>query len=76
MQLGAIQRNAAGKALVADVKAKNLDASSVDLLRIVKVRRLSPMHPLPVLECPSVPRSAPHVGVLEYPGNTHAAEYG
>ena len=38
MQLAAIQRNAAGKALVADVKAKNLEASPVDLLRIVKAR--------------------------------------
>ncbi len=38
MQLATIQRNAAGKALVADVKAKNLDASPVELLRIVKVR--------------------------------------
>ncbi len=33
-----IERDAAGKALVADVKAKNLDASSIDLLRIVKAR--------------------------------------
>jgi hypothetical protein len=39
VQLTTIQRNVAGKALVADVKAKNLGASSVDLLRIVKVRR-------------------------------------
>ena len=38
MQLAAIERNAVGKALVADVKAKNLDASPVDLLRIVKAR--------------------------------------
>jgi hypothetical protein len=39
VQLATIQRNAAGKALVADVKAKNLDASTVDLLRIVKARK-------------------------------------
>jgi hypothetical protein len=38
VQLATTQRNAAGKALVADAKAKNLDASPVDLLRIVKVR--------------------------------------
>ena len=36
VQLATIQRSAAGAALVADVKAKNLDASSVDLLRLVK----------------------------------------
>ncbi len=38
VQLAAIELDAAGAALVAGVKAKNLDASSVDLLRIVKVR--------------------------------------
>jgi hypothetical protein len=38
VQLTTIQRNAAWKALVADVKAENLDASPVDLLRIVKAR--------------------------------------
>ena len=66
MQLATIQRNAAGKALVADVKAKNLDASSVDLLRIVKVRCRRCALSF-VLECPSVPRSTPYAGVLEYP---------
>ncbi len=66
VQLATIQRNAAGAVLVADVKAKHLDASPVDLLRLVKVpcRRCAPMS---VLGCPSVPRSAPHVGVLVYP---------
>ncbi len=66
MQLAAIERNAAGAALVADVKAQHLDASSVDLLRIVKVR-CRRRAPLPVLECSSLPRSAPYAGVLEYP---------
>jgi hypothetical protein len=56
VQLTTIQRNAAWKALVADVKAENLDASSVDLLRIVKVR-CRWCAPLSVLECPSIPRS-------------------
>jgi hypothetical protein len=65
MQLSAIQHNAAGKALVADAKAKNLDASSVDLLRIVRVR-CRRCAPLSVRECPSVPWSAPYAGVLEY----------
>jgi hypothetical protein len=66
LQLATIQRNAAGKALVADIKVKHLDASSVDLLRIVKVRcrRCAPSS---VLGCPSVARSAPHAGVLVYP---------
>jgi hypothetical protein len=36
-ELAAIECNAALRALVADVKAKNLAASSVDLLRIVRV---------------------------------------
>ena len=38
LQLATIQRNPAGKALVANVKAKNLEASTVDLLRLVKAR--------------------------------------
>ncbi len=63
VQLTTIQRNAAGKALVADVKAKNLGASSVDLLRIVKVRRRR-CAPSSVLGCRSIPRSAPYAGVL------------
>ena len=37
-QLVSVQRNPTGAALLADAKAKNLDASAVDLLRIVKVR--------------------------------------
>ena len=75
MQLAAIQRNAPLKALVADVKAKNPDASSVDLLRIVKVR-CRRCAPLSVLECFSLTRSALYAGVLEYPRSTHAAGYG
>ena len=55
VQLATIQRDAAGKALVADAKTKELGASPVDLLRIVKVR----CRCLFVLECPSVRRSAP-----------------
>ncbi len=74
MQLAAIERNAVGKALVADVKAKNLDASPVDLLRIVKAR-CRRCAPLSVRGCPIGPRSAPHAGVLDRPW-THAAEYG
>ncbi len=72
VQLAKIQHDAAGKALLllADVKAKNLDASSVDLLRIVKVR-CGRCAPWSVPECSSVPRSAPYVGVLQYPWSTH-----
>ncbi len=51
VQLAAIERaDAVGKALVADVKAKHLDASPVDLLRIVKVR-CRRRAPLSVREC-------------------------
>ncbi len=50
VQLAAIQCNAAGKALVADVTAKNVDASAVDLLRLVKARCRRGA-PLAVLEC-------------------------
>jgi hypothetical protein len=74
-QLKAIKRNAAAAALVADVTAKNLDASPVDLLQIVKVRCCR-CAPLSVLGCRSIPRSAMLAGVLEYPWSTmstHAA---
>ena len=67
MQLEAIERaDAAGAALVADVKAKILDASPVDHLWIVKARS-SRRAPLAVRGCPSVSLSAPHAGVLAYP---------
>ncbi len=49
-QLAAIKRDAAGAALVVDVTAKNLDASPVDLLRLVKVR-CRRRAPLSVLGC-------------------------
>jgi hypothetical protein len=51
LQLATIQRNPAGKALVANVKAKNLEASTVDLLRIVKARCCR-CAPLAVRGCP------------------------
>jgi hypothetical protein len=66
VQLATIERNAAGAALLADAKAKKLDASSVDLLRLVKVRCRC-CAPSSVLGCPSVPESARCAGVLEYP---------
>ena len=56
VQLAAIERDGAGKALVADVKAKNLDVSAVDLLLIVKVRGRRCV-PLSVLGCRSIPQS-------------------
>ncbi len=71
VQLAAIQRSAAGKALVVGVQAKKLD-----LLRVVKARCRRGA-PLSVL---GVPHRSP--GVLrtrEYsstPRSTHAAEYG
>jgi hypothetical protein len=65
-QLAAIKRDAASAALVADVTAKNLDASTVDLLQFVKVR-CRRCAPLSVLVCRSIPRSATLAGVLEYP---------
>jgi hypothetical protein len=84
-ELAAIARNAAGAALLAGAKAKKLDASAVDLLRLVKVRcrRCAPSS---VRGCPSAPESSahgstrvpwstPHAGVLDYPWSTHAAEY-
>jgi hypothetical protein len=74
-QLAAIKRDAASAALVADVTAKNLDASTVDLLLCVKVR-CRRCAPLSVLGCRSTPRSAALAGVLEYPWSpmsTHAA---
>ena len=58
-----------------DVTAKNLDASTVDLLLIVKVR-CRRCTPLSVLGRRSIPRSATLAGVLEYPWSpmsTHAA---
>jgi hypothetical protein len=67
VQLATIQRNAAGAVLVADAKARHLDASPVDLLRIVKAR-CRRRAPLAVRGCPI---GAPHVGVLEY----HRAPY-
>ncbi len=67
VQLATVQRDAAGKALVADGKAKILDASPVDLLLIVKARSRRPMS---VLGCDSVARIAPYSGVLEYPWST------
>ncbi len=52
MQLEAIERaDAAGKALVADVKAKILDAAPVDHLGIVKARSRR-RAPLAVRGCP------------------------
>jgi hypothetical protein len=64
VQLAAIERTAAGAALVAGVKAKNLDASAVDLLRIVKVRcRRRALWP--VRGCPSGPPE--YAGTLEHP---------
>jgi len=69
-QLAAIKRDAAAAALVADVTAKNLDASTVDLLLIVKVR-CRRCAPLSALGCRSIPRSATLAGVLEYPWSTH-----
>jgi hypothetical protein len=51
VQLATVQLSAAGKALVADVKAKNVDASPVDLLRIVKARRS--------VGCAGVPHRSP-----------------
>jgi hypothetical protein len=51
VQLATIQLIAAGKTLVAYVKAKHLDASPVDHLRIVKVR-CRRCAPLPVRGCP------------------------
>jgi hypothetical protein len=74
-QLAAIKRDAAVAALVADVMAKNLDASPVDLLLSVKVR-CRRCTPLSVLGGRSVPWSATSAGVLEYPSSpmsTHAA---
>ena len=64
VQLAAIQRNAAGKALVADVKANNLDASAVNLLRLVKVR-CRRCAPLSVLDW-SAPRSPGVPRMREY----------
>jgi hypothetical protein len=64
VQLAAIERTAAGAALVAGVKAKNLDASAVDILRIVKVR-CRRRAPWSVRECPSGPPE--YAGTLEYP---------
>ena len=66
VQLATIEHSTAGNALVADVKAKNLDASSVDLLRIVKVR-CRQCAPLSALGCPSASRSASYAGVLDCP---------
>ena len=74
MQLATVQRDAGGKALATDAKAKNVFASPVDLLCIVKVR-CRRCAPLAVRGCPSVPQSAPHSGVLEFSLSTHAAEY-
>ena len=57
------------------VTAKNLDASTVDLLLCVKVR-CRRCAPLSVLGRRSIPRSATLAGVLEYPWSTmgtHAA---
>jgi hypothetical protein len=74
-QLAAIERDAATAALVADVTAKNLDASTGDLLLSVKVR-CRRCAPLSVLGCRSTPRSGTLAGVLEYPWSptsTHAA---
>jgi hypothetical protein len=74
-QLAAIKRDATAAALVADVTAKNLDASTVALLRSVKVRCRRCI-PLSVLGRRSTPRHAPYAGVLEYPWSTmstHAA---
>jgi hypothetical protein len=58
VQLAAIERDAAGKALGADVKAKNLDASSVDIPRIVKAR-CRRCAPLSVRGCPIGPPEWP-----------------
>jgi hypothetical protein len=66
VQLAAIERDAAGAALLADAKAKKLDASSVDLLRLVKAR-CRRCAPSAVRGCPSVPLSARYAGALEYP---------
>ncbi len=74
-QLAAIKRDAAAAALVADVTAKNLDASTADLLLRVKVR-CRRCAPLSVLGCRSTPRSGTLAAVLEYPWctmSTHAA---
>jgi hypothetical protein len=60
--------------LLADAKAKKLDASSVDLLRLVKVRCRC-CAPSSVRGCPSVPLSARYAGVLEYPGVPRMREY-
>ena len=74
-QLAAIKRDAAAAAMVSVVTAKNLDASTVDLLLIVKVR-CRRCAPLSGLGRRSIPRSATLAGVLEYPWSTmgtHAA---
>ena len=74
-QLAAIKRDAAVAALAADVTAKNLDASTGDLLLSVKVR-CRRCAPLSALGCRSIPRSATLARVLEYPWSTmstHAA---
>ena len=60
---------------MSDVAAKNLDASTVDLLLCVKVR-CRRCAPLSVMGRRSIPRSATLAGVLEYPWRTmgtHAA---
>ena len=74
-QLAAIKRDAAAAAVVSVVTAKNLDASTADLLLCVKVwcRRCAP---LSVLGRRSIPRSGTWAAVLEYPWSpmgTHAA---
>ncbi len=62
VQLARIERTAAGAALVADVKARNLDASSVDLLRLVKCAAADAHRWL----CVSAPRSAGVLRTREY----------
>jgi hypothetical protein len=74
VQLAAIARDAAGTALLADAKAKKLDASSVDLLRLVKAR-CRRCAPSAVLGVPLGPPRAPHTAALEYPGVCRMREY-
>jgi hypothetical protein len=69
-QLAAIKRDAAVAALAADVTAKNLDASSVDLLRLVKVR-CRRRAPSSVRECPVGPPECSVRGSTRVPLEYH-----
>jgi hypothetical protein len=68
-QLAAIKRDAAAAALVADVTAKNLDASTVDLLLSVKVRsrRCTSLSALGRRSTPGMLRTREYSSILGVP---------